>query len=171
MHHTQRPAARRRSTLRRLALGLTLAAALSACTAIYRNHGYVPPEQDLAQITVGTSTRDDVAALVGTPSAAGLLEGSGWYYVGSRWRHFGPRAPQEVSREVVAIRFTPEGVVSNVERFGLERGQVVTLSQRVTTPNVQGLTIIKQLMGSLGRLNPGQMLGGDANRGGPPGRL
>ncbi len=170
MHHTHRPVERRTPGLRRLALGLALSAALAACAPVYRNHGYVPPDEDLSQITVGTSTRGDVEAVVGRPTAAGLLEGSGWYYVGSRWKHYGPRAPEEITREVVAITFTPEGTVQNIERFGLERGQVVTLSQRVTTPNVQGLTVIKQLLGSLGRLNPGQLLG-DGNRGGAPGRL
>lgn len=131
-----------------------------ACSPIYRNHGYIPPEQDLAAIQVGASTQEDVALNVGRPSSTGLLAGAGWYYVGSRWKHYGLRAPEEISREVVAVSFDQRGVVSNVERFGLQDGNVVVLSRRVTTPNVQGLTMIKQLLGSLGRLNPGQMLGG-----------
>ena len=60
-----------------------------ACTPIYRNHGYVPPETDLAQLVVGTDIRETVAAKVGRPSAAGLLNDTGWYYVQSRWQTVG----------------------------------------------------------------------------------
>ena len=106
-----------------LILAFVAVLGLSACAPVFRNHGYVPPDEDLAQIVVGQTTMDDLQGMIGRPSAQGLLTGSGWYYVGSRWRHYGAARPQEVSREVVAISFAPSGTVSNVERFGLERGQ------------------------------------------------
>ena len=40
-------------------------AALVACTAQYRNHGYVPLADDLTNIVVGIDTRDSVAETVG----------------------------------------------------------------------------------------------------------
>jgi hypothetical protein len=40
-----------------------------------------------------------------------------------------------------------------VERFGLERGNVVAFSRRVTESNVQGISFLRQLFGSLGRFN------------------
>ncbi|KEP69354.1 hypothetical protein DL1_04695 [Thioclava dalianensis] len=138
------------------AVGATLV--LGACSPIYRNHGYVPLEENLAKIEVGKSTRDDVAADIGRPSSTGLLEGSGWYYVGSRWKTVTWHAPKEIQREVVAISFNKAGVVSNVERFGLNRGEVVPLSRRVTQSNVKGIGVIRQLMGSIGRITPGQVL-------------
>ena len=62
-----------------------------ACAPIYRNHGYVPAEDELALLTVGKDTRDSVEIAVGRPSAAGLLNEEGWYYVQSRYRQVGPR--------------------------------------------------------------------------------
>lgn len=123
---------------------------VAACAPIYRNHGYVPPDLELAQVVPGQTTREDLPALVGRPSAQGLLTGSGWYYVGSRWRRQGPSAAVEVDREVVAISFAADGVVSNVERFGLEQGRVVTLSRRVTEGSVTEISLIGQLLGNLG---------------------
>lgn len=142
-----------------LFVALSMAFLMGACSPIYRNHGYVPLEENLSQITVGQSTRDDVAAAIGRPSSTGLLEGSGWYYVGSRWKTVTWHAPKEIKREVVAISFTNKGVVSNVERFGMEKGEVVTLSRRVTESNVKGIGFIRQLMGSIGRVSAGQLLG------------
>ncbi|GLK63988.1 MULTISPECIES: outer membrane protein assembly factor BamE [Paracoccus] len=141
-------------------MGFALAAplGLSACQATYRNHGYVPPEEQLAQVVVGQTTQADIEGLLGRPSAQGLLTGSAWYYVGSRWQFYGPREPREIDRQVVAVSFAENGVVSNVERFGLERGQVVVLSRRVTDAGVSSLGLIRQLLGNVGRVQASDFL-------------
>lgn len=135
-----------------------LVALLAACTALYQNHGYIPRDVDLEQVIVGESTREDVAKAVGRPSSTGLLTGGAWYYVGSRFRHYGPREPQEIERQVVAISFDEGGTVENVERFGLEKGQVVVLSRRVTDSNIKGLSFLRQLLGNIGNISAGQLL-------------
>ncbi|RVV98913.1 outer membrane protein assembly factor BamE [Mesobaculum littorinae] len=135
-----------------MALVVALSAA-AACTPVFRNHGYVPTEQDLSQIEVGRSTRETVADTVGRPGSVGVLDAGGWYYVQSRFRHYGYRAPQEIDREIVAISFNDAGVVENVERFGLEDGRVVALSRRVTDSNIKGITFLRQLFGNLGRIS------------------
>lgn len=135
-----------------------LVALLAACTALYQNHGYVPSDADLERVVVGESTREDVAKAVGRPSSTGLLTGGAWYYVGSRFRHYGPREPQEVDRQVVAISFDEGGTVENVERFGLEKGQVVVLSRRVTDSNIKGLSFLQQLLGNIGNISAGELL-------------
>ncbi len=147
------------AVIRRLLIlaGLALIG-LAACAPVYRNHGYVPPDEDLAQVVVGQTTVDELPGLIGRPSAQGLLTGSGWYYVGSRWEHFGVAEPKEINREVVAVSFAPSGVVSNVERFGLERGRVVTLSRRVTETGVTQISLIGQLLGNLGNIQAGDFL-------------
>lgn len=142
---------------RHAALGLAIVAVV-ACAPVYRNHGYAPEDSALAQIAVGRDTRETVAEIVGRPSAAGLLNDEGWYYVQSRYRHFGARKPEEVQRQVVAISFTPNGVVENVERFGLEDGRVVPLSRRVTKSNIKGVSLIGQLLGNIGQFRADQFI-------------
>lgn len=135
--------------------------AVAACTPIYRNHGYVPREDELERIVVGQSTREIVGQTVGRPASSGLLTGSAWYYVGSRFRHYGMRAPKEVERQVVAISFDEAGLVSNVERFGLQDGQVVAISRRVTDSNIKGVSFLRQLLGNIGNVSGGQVFGGN----------
>jgi outer membrane protein assembly factor BamE (lipoprotein component of BamABCDE complex) len=132
---------------------------VAACSTVYRNHGYVPTEQDLAQIAVGVDTRETVNEKIGRPSASGLLNDVGWFYVQSRWAYRGAFEPKEIDRQVVSITFTESGKVENIERFGLERGKVVPLSRRVTETNVKGLSLIQQLLGSFGRIGPGAFAG------------
>lgn len=144
---------------KRCILAGALAAGLAACSPQFSNHGYIPPQEDLDQLVVGVDTRASVEESVGVPSSAGLLNDSGFYFVRSRVRAIGPLAPKEIDRQVLAITFDKNGVVQNIERFGLERGQVVPLQRRVTTSGVTNNTFLRQLLGNLGRFNPAGLQG------------
>ncbi len=143
---------------RRIALFLTLSFVI-ACTPFIKNHGYIPPEEDLARIVVGQDTRTSVQTLVGPPTSGGILNSSGFYYVGSKFRTIGGFEPKEIAREIVAISFDSSDVVTNIERFGLEDGQVVALSRRVTETGIADTTFLSQLFGSIGRFDAGSFVG------------
>mgnify|MGYP000182036560 CR=1 FL=1 len=142
----------------RVVVFVAAGAAVAGCAAQYRNHGYVPNEEDLAEVVVGVDTRDSVAETIGAPSSSGVLDESGYYYVATRLKHFGPSAPKPISRELVAISFDQSGVVSGVERYGLENGRVIPLERRVTSSGTQDSTFLRQLLGSLGNISPGSLL-------------
>lgn len=142
--------------LRAAVIALCIFAA--GCTAQYRNHGYVPSEEDLAEVIVGVDSRDTVADTLGAPTAGGVLNEGGFYYVRSRVRTVGPMRPTEIERELVAITFDSDGIVANVERFGLEDGQVVVLSRRVTDNGLNNVSFIRQLLGNLGNFDPNALL-------------
>lgn len=142
----------------RIAIVAVTIASLSACVTRYRNHGYVPSEEDLAEIVVGIDTRDSVIEAVGPPSSSGVLNESGFYYISSRVRFSGARAPKTIDRQLVAISFNTSGVVQNIERFGLEDGLVIPLERRVTSSTVEDKTFLRQLLGNLGRFDPGSVL-------------
>jgi outer membrane protein assembly factor BamE (lipoprotein component of BamABCDE complex) len=144
-----------------VALVAVVTLVLSACTPVQRFHGYAPTDTELAEIEVGQDTRESVAEKVGRPGVAGVMQGGAWYYVQSDWVEEGWRAPVETKREVVAISFDANDRVSNVERFGLQDGQVVALSRRVTASGPMGQSVLRQLLGSIGRFNPAQMLAGN----------
>ncbi len=137
---------------------LLLAATVAGCAAVYRNHGYVPSEDELALVEVGTDTRDTVGQKIGRPSTSGLLNDVGWFYVQSRYKLVGPREPKEIDRQVLAVTFNEAGVVENIARYGLEDGRVVEISRRVTETNVKGLSFIQQILGNFGRIDAGSLL-------------
>jgi len=137
---------------------LALAVAVAGCAPTFRNHGYAPGPSELSAVVVGSDTRETVAANVGRPSASGVLRENAWYYVRERRRQFGPRAPVPISRELVAISFSDAGTVSNVERFGLEDGRVVTLSRRVTRTSIREFGLIQQIIRNFGRIDIAEAL-------------
>ncbi len=146
------------SPLRAIALAALLTA--TACSPTFRNHGYIPLQEDLEQIQVGSDTRESVAEKVGVPTSSGVLNDSGYYYVRMRTRTIGPLATKEIDRQVVAISFTGNGTVQNIERFGLEQGRVVPLQRRVTSSSIANKSFLRQLMGNIGRISPIGLGGG-----------
>lgn len=134
--------------------------AVTACAPTFRNHGYIPPQEELDEIVIGLDTRASVEDVIGTPSSAGVRNQDGFFYVRSRVRTFGPRRPREVERQVVAISFDESDVVQNIERFGLEDGRVVALERRVTDNGIQNLGFLRQLLGNIGNFDPGDFISG-----------
>ena len=132
----------------------------SGCTTLEQNHGYAPEQALLDEIVVGRDTKETVNRILGLPGTRGIVDDRGWYYVKSDYETYLWRAPKEVNREVVAVTFSENGQVENIERFGLENGQVVRLTRRVTTSNTEGIGFLRQLFSNLGNFNPGALLGG-----------
>lgn len=146
---------RGRGLARWLALG-AVALLLAACSPIMRYHGYAPTDDDLAQIEIGRDTRESVAQKIGRPGMGGVMEGSGWFYVQSDWHHREWRAPEEVDRQVVAISFDQRDRVTNIERFGLEDGEVVAISRRITDAGPQP-SVMTQVLRVLGQFSTAAM--------------
>ncbi|MFO7919372.1 outer membrane protein assembly factor BamE [Rhodobacteraceae bacterium W635] len=142
----------------RLILAGILALVVGACSATYTNHGYIPPAEDLEMILPGVDTRASVEETIGQPSTAGVMSSDTWFYIASRQRHFTYRAAEVVERDIVAISFDDSGTVQNIRELGLEDGEVVRFSRRVTESNIQEVTFLRQLIGNIGRVNIGEAL-------------
>ncbi|WP_299424641.1 outer membrane protein assembly factor BamE [uncultured Shimia sp.] len=127
---------------------------LASCATRYRNHGYVPTEEELASITLGVDTRDTVVETFGPPSASGVLDDSGYIYVRSRIKHFGPTRPEVVDRQVVVIGFDTKGIARNVERYALEDGRFVPLQRRITDNGIETGGLLRQLGANIGNFGP-----------------
>jgi len=136
------------------ALAVVLLVAVAGCSAQYRNHGYIPPDEDLRKLVVGVDTRATVDDEIGAPSASGLLSDGDYYYVRSRVREYGMRRPEVIDRKVVAISFNPNDTIRNIETFGLQDGMVVPISRRVTDSSVIGNGLLRQILGNFGNIDP-----------------
>lgn len=142
--------------LRRVGFGLALAGGLAACSATYTNHGYVPPPELLAEIGIGSS-REQVAEIAGSPGTGGVMRDEAWFYTQYRVRNFTYNAPEVIERDIVAISFSDAGRVSNVERFGLDDGQLVQLSRRVTESSVRDIGFFRSILANFGQVSLGDL--------------
>jgi len=134
---------------------------LQACSPIYRNHGYAPSEADLSTVSVGADSREEIVAKLGRPTTTSLIGDQSLYYVQSRFRHFAFLAPEEIDREVLALSFTPDGRLGNIERFGLEQGRVVQLNPARTAEVFADRAFVTQLLGNIGRFDAVTLFGAE----------
>ncbi|MEJ6708728.1 MAG: outer membrane protein assembly factor BamE [Amylibacter sp.] len=146
--------------IKNFAAGIALIG-LSACSATYTNHGYVPTDVELENVLVGSVSRGTVEEVIGRPSSTGVLSDGAWYYMFSRVRYYTYNKPEIVERTILAISFDANDTVSNIERFGLEDGKVVQFSRRTTDTGVAGTTFFKQIVRNIGNFGPGALTGED----------
>ena len=132
---------------------------LTGCAATLEDsHGFVPTDEDLADVAVGLDTKDTIGVLLGQPGSTGVLSQDAWFYVASDYETFAWRRAKEVDRQVVSISFDERDIVTNIERFGLEEGRPVVLERRVTETGIAGISILRQLFANFGVLTADQFL-------------
>lgn len=141
-----------------------MAAPLLACSPVVDARGNLPTPERLAQVKPGVIKRDDVLALLGTPSTIAAFDEDTWYYISARTEAVAFFEPETVERTVVAIAFDKDGVVEKVQTYGLGDGRDVDLVGRETPTAGKDMTIIQQLLGNVGRFSSesatGRMPGG-----------
>lgn len=135
--------------MRRLVPVLLASIALSACTAVVTQRGYVPDPQAIASITVGADTKPTVAQKLGNPSTTGTFSGETWYYISAKEEQQAFFPAQVTERQILAIEFNKEGQVANITRYGLQDGRVVNFVGRETPTRGKELTILQQLFNAV----------------------
>ena len=69
----------------------------------------------------GTSTRADVTALIGSPTARATFDENSWLYVGEVTRPGVARTRECASQTVVVVTFNDKGVLRNQQELGRRR--------------------------------------------------
>ena len=137
----------------RLGLIAAVGMTLLACSPIVSTHGHRLDDAALAQIQPGRTNRDQVAQLLGSPSATTTFGDDAWYYVSQRSERFSFYQEQIVRQDVVSITFDERGTVRAVDRHGLDQARDVKMVGRTTPTTGNELSVIEQFLGNLGRFN------------------
>jgi outer membrane protein assembly factor BamE (lipoprotein component of BamABCDE complex) len=133
-----------------LALVVT-ALGMGACAPVQDQHGFVSDGQvTLSDVQVGVDTMDTVRGRLGSPSTVGTFDQTAWYYVSSTTARLAFLTPETVERSVLVVRFDDNQVVTAVENFGMERGQVVSFASAETPTRGRELGLLEQLFGTIG---------------------
>ena len=146
------PACGRGRRARRMVLGCALAAALLAgCAPIVHQQGHIRDAEVLAQIEPGEQTREEVARLLGTPSAVGTFDDRRWYYISRRTETTAFYAPELVDQEVTVIAFDEKGVVAEVASMSIEEARAVAPVEEESPTRGRELSFFEQIFGNIGR--------------------
>jgi outer membrane protein assembly factor BamE (lipoprotein component of BamABCDE complex) len=136
---------------RRGLVSVAAALLLPACGANVQVHGNLPDPELIAEIQPGAYRRQDVANLLGSPSAVSTFEDSRWYYIGQKTSQFAFLKPDVLERSVLVVSFDAGGMVDRTKTYTLEDGQDIDPVSRITPTEGRDLTLLQQLLGNIGR--------------------
>ena len=148
----QEPRRRGKAVILSACLGL----ALGACEQTVNVRGNMPLEEDLARLSPGVHTRDDVARVLGSPSTVSTFEDSKWYYIGQKTTEFAFFAPEVMERKIVVVSFDEGGTLAATQTLGLADGKDIDPVDRQTPTEGREITFLQQMFGNLGRFAGGQ---------------
>jgi outer membrane protein assembly factor BamE (lipoprotein component of BamABCDE complex) len=164
------------STLSKLPVSVSVAvviaaAGLAGCAANVDQRGNLPEPDKLAQIRPGSTTRDEVAKILGTPSSIGVFNEKNWYYISRRTSQVAFLDPDVLDQQVFIVNFDDKGVVRGIDHKELKDGREIEPAPGATPAPGRELTFVEQVLGNIGRFNKSSSKsddgGGDGPRPGP----
>ncbi len=148
------------STLRKMPLLALVAIALAAeslvaCVPTVDQRGNLPDSDQLALIHPGTTTRQQVAKILGTPSSTGVFDDKNWYYISRKTEQVAFLDPDVLDQQVYVVKFDDKGVVQGVDHKDLKDGREIEPAPGATPAPGRELTFLEQVLGNLGRFTGG----------------
>ena len=125
---------------------------LTGCSPIENNRGNIPKVRDVSELQIGTHTRADVQAIIGTPSSIGTFDDSTWYYIGRQTERFAFFEDDVVDQQVVSVSFDEEGKLTNIQRYNKGDAYPINSVGRVTPTMGQELNFFQQIFRNIGQL-------------------
>jgi outer membrane protein assembly factor BamE (lipoprotein component of BamABCDE complex) len=121
------------------------ASLLAGCSPTINRHGYLAKPGALSQVHEGMS-KAEVEGALGSPSTTASinLQGDSYYYISSVTADRSFLPAKEMSREVIAIRFSRAETVESVAEYTLEDGRIVNVLDRKTPVAGQEFRLLKE---------------------------
>jgi outer membrane protein assembly factor BamE (lipoprotein component of BamABCDE complex) len=129
----------------------------------------VDPES-MKELTPGTSTKADVSAIIGSPTAHDSFDDNTWLYISEVTQQRIGRTLGELEQNVIVLNFDEGGVLKSIKSLDQADGLPVTVIARTTASPGTEASFMQQLLGNIGRFNPtGATTPGSASGGGTAG--
>ena len=136
---------------------------LIACLMLSSCGWLMPPPQlrgnkvdseSLKELTPGTSTKADVSAIIGSPTARDSFDDNTWLYISEVTQERIGRTLGELEQNVVVVNFDDKGLLTNVHKLNEADALPVRVIARTTPSPGTEASFMQQLLGNIGRFNP-----------------
>ncbi|MEQ1706801.1 MAG: outer membrane protein assembly factor BamE [Terricaulis sp.] len=144
-----------RGFLRLSMAAIAVLSAAAACAPVQTYNGFRSDRnnQEIPDPQVGVDTRSTVQQRFGSPSTTAVFDQTAWYYVSSVQERVAFYTPRITDRDVMVVRFDGDTVAA-VEKYGVERGRIVSYDDEVTPTRGRELSVLEQLLGTIGQTSP-----------------
>ena len=130
-------------------LVLCATALLGACEPTIANRGNILDPVAIAEIKPGVTTREEVAAKLGTPTSISTFDDKIWYYVGRQTEQYSFLSPEVMKQQATEIDFDDKGIVTAAKNLDLSKAADANPVDRATPTFGHDYTIWRELLGDL----------------------
>jgi outer membrane protein assembly factor BamE (lipoprotein component of BamABCDE complex) len=147
---------RRSEPLRRRRLARVFAAvaalSLSGCFGYtVDQRGNLPDPEKIAALQPGTTTKDQVIKILGSPSSGSTFDDKTWYYISRKTQQVAFLQPKVLDQQVLIVAFDDNNVVKVVDHKTLADGESISPASGATPSPGRELSFMEQLLGNVGR--------------------
>jgi outer membrane protein assembly factor BamE (lipoprotein component of BamABCDE complex) len=149
------------------ALAMVFAAgSLAACISSVDQRGHLPDPDKMANIHPGSTTREEVTKILGSPSSTGVFDSKSWYYISRKTKRVAFFEPEPLDQQVFIVNFDDKGVVQGIDHKDLKDGREIEPAPGATPAPGRELTFVEQIIGNVGRFAKSSSGGGSGGDGG-----
>jgi len=123
------------------------------CATSVEQRGNLPAQDKIAEVHPGTTTKEEVIKILGSPSSVSVFNDKSWYYISRRTGQIAFFDPNVLDQQVYIVNFDNQGVVTAVDHKGLEDGKEIVPVAKATPAPGRELSFLEQIIGNLGRFN------------------
>ena len=129
--------------------------ALSGCANEWfvTHNGNMPTNERISKLNVG-QTKQEVRQILGSPSSVVSLDQNTWIYMSSDIKRVAFFKPEEISRDVLTIKFNKDEKVEDITRLKKENGREIIISQDETPTLGQQPGFFEKYFGGVGQYMP-----------------
>ena len=149
---------------------VSIAVVIAGCASNVEQRGNLPPQDKITEIHPGTTTKDEVTKILGSPSSTSVFNDKTWYYISRRTGQFAFFDPNVLDQQVYVITFDDQEVVQAIGHKSLDDGKEITPVARATPAPGRELSFLEQVIGNLGKFNSSAGSNGSSDTGHKTGR-
>ncbi len=114
------------------------------------DRGYQVDQELVSQIKIGSTTKQQALATLGSPSTTSTVGGDAWYYIGQKMHRSLAFMPvQMTDQHVLAVYFDKSGKVARVANYGMQDGKVFDYVSRTTPTGGTEPDFLRNIMSGL----------------------
>ncbi len=143
-----------------LALPLDACGVLHVFSPTLRQRGNLVDRDALSELIPGTSTRADVTALIGSPTARATFDDNTWIYISQTTSTRIGRTPGVTQQKVVVLTFDQSGTLRGVAQRTKADSRAISMASGATPSPGSEASFLQQLFGNVGKFTPAGLPGG-----------
>ena len=125
----------------------------TGCQPRITTHGFMPRTDLIERLQPGEQNKNQIAAILGSPTITGTFDQDTWYYVTQTTENKFFFKPEIIDQAILALTFNEAGVLASLERKSMLDAIRVEPKTEQTPTVGRKLSLLQQLFGNFGRFS------------------